>query len=207
MIFHGQSYNSIRKSLNSFDHDWGTICQWIVNDNSKKLAKNKLSKFPILIVWTEEDLRIIIIIILLYKKWRAIHVSKPHDKTNGVKRLILKSFQKINSIIFIWIFARSDRGIQTGSGTGTIRVGLCRQFWLQLAPTLPAISSSPTPPHPTRWTYLTMGAISQLVSALVAGSITTPSFVITATSNWNMKKSNLHSNPSHYKVHFLRRYN
>ena len=32
-------------------------------------------------------------------------------------------------------------------------------------------------------TYLTMGAISQLVSALVAGSITTPSLVITATSN------------------------
>ena len=32
-------------------------------------------------------------------------------------------------------------------------------------------------------TYLTMGAISQLVCAVVAGSITTPSFVITATSN------------------------
>jgi len=32
-------------------------------------------------------------------------------------------------------------------------------------------------------TYLTMGAISQLVGAVVAGSITTPSFVITATSN------------------------
>ena len=42
-------------------------------------------------------------------------------------------------------------------------------------------------------TYLTMGAISQLVSALVAGSITTPSLVITATSNWNQKKSNLAS--------------
>ena len=32
-------------------------------------------------------------------------------------------------------------------------------------------------------TYLTMGAMAQLVSVLVAGSITTPSFVITATSN------------------------
>ena len=37
------------------------------------------------------------------------------------------------------------------------------------------------------WTYLTNGAMSQFVSALVAGSITAPSLVITATSYWNIK--------------------
>lgn len=36
------------------------------------------------------------------------------------------------------------------------------------------------------WTYLTNGAMSQFVSALLAGSITAPSLVITATSYWNI---------------------
>lgn len=58
----------------------------------------------------------------------------------------------------------------------------------------PPLAPPPPPPMPYEelekeevWTYLTNGAMSQFVSALVAGSITAPSLVITATSYWNIK--------------------